>query len=84
MKISIKKFHAKFNEIYSLLAENRHEIENYHEAVAAFDALLQENPIFVSEYVKYRGDFISSDLEAASFMFAYAECVEEEDDEDDF
>jgi len=84
MKISIKRFHAKFNEMYSFLEEHKHEIDNYQEAVAAFDALLQENPIFVSEYVKYRGDFISSDLEAASFMFAYAECVEEEDDEDDF
>ena len=34
------------------------------------DDFLKEHNDFVGEFVRYRGDFISSDREAAAFMFA--------------
>ena len=39
-------------------------------AITAFDEFLPTHKEFVGEFVKYRGDFISSDREAAAFMFA--------------
>jgi len=42
----------------------------YNEAVTAFDEFLKTNNKFVGEFVKHRGDFVSSDREAAAFMFA--------------
>lgn len=43
------------------------------EAANAFDDFVKEHRDFVREFVNYRGDFISSDREAAAFMFTIAD-----------
>ena len=75
MTINIKTFEKQFKKEYNFLYENDNNVAGYREAVAAFDEFLSENKNFVCEFVKYRGDFISSDREAAAFMFALSDCT---------
>ena len=70
MNINIKTFEKQFQDEYNFLYENDNNVAGYKEAVEAFDEFLKENKKFVCEFVKYRGDLISSDREAAAFMFA--------------
>lgn len=70
INIDIEIFKKKFDEEYEFLYNNHDNVAGYSEAVAAFDEFLAINREFVREFVKFRGDFISSDREAASFMFA--------------
>lgn len=67
--INIKKFTRQFEKEYDFLYQNRN-VAGYKEAVDAFDEFLKTHKVFISEFVKYRNDFISSDREAAAFMFA--------------
>ena len=68
--IPIKEFHREFDDNYALLYDNKDDVESYHDAVLAFDEFAKEHSDFVGEYAKYRHDYISSDREAAAFMFA--------------
>lgn len=68
--MNIQKFMEQFNKEYSFLYENRNNVAGYMEAVNAFDEFARKHKTFVCEFVKYRGDVISSDREAAAFMFA--------------
>ena len=70
MTINIKAFDEQFQKEYNFLYENDNNVAGYREAVTAFDEFLKENKNFVCDFVKYRGDFISIDREAAAFMFA--------------
>lgn len=67
--MNIKEFLDQFNKEYEFLY-NHNNVAGYKEAVTAFDEFLPNHKEFVGEFVKYRGDFISSDREAAAFMFA--------------
>lgn len=67
--INIKQFLKEFNEEYDFLYEHDY-VAGYDEAVEEFDIFAKKNSSFVCEFVKYRKDFISSDREAAAFMFA--------------
>ena len=69
MAINIKEFAKKFQQEYSFLYDNDDNVAGYDEAVKAFDDFLKKQPAFVGEFVKFRQDFISSDREAAAFMF---------------
>ena len=74
--INIGRFLHKFNKEYNFLYEadvNHKIVPGYDEAVDAFDSFIMFNGDFVGEFAKYRGDFISSDREAAAFMFAMEE-----------
>jgi len=76
MSINIHKFADQFNKEYAFLydaAKNGAYVAGYNEAVAAFDVFVTCQPEFVRGFVKYRGDIISSDREAAAFMFALSE-----------
>ena len=73
MNVQIEKFLDKFNEIYSELYEARDNVAGFKEAVSFFDKFTKQQPEFVGEFVKFRGDFISSDREAASFAYALEE-----------
>ena len=42
----------------------------YEEAVNSFDEFVKTHGDFVGKFVKFRGDLVSSDREAAAFMFA--------------
>lgn len=68
--MNIKKFLEKFNAEYEFLYENNDNVAGYREAVNAFDEFAKDHQQFVGEFVNYREDFISSDREAAAFMFA--------------
>lgn len=70
MTINIHAFYEQFKKEYQGLYETPGYICGYAEAVAAFDEFLPKHREFVGEFVKYRGDFIASDREAAAFMFA--------------
>lgn len=74
MSINIHEFAKKFGQEYSFLYENHDRVAGFREAVDAFDEYLANDiggfKKFVGEFVSFRGDFISSDREAAAFMFA--------------
>ena len=70
INVNINDFENEFKKMYDLLYENNNRIAGYYEAVEAFDEFLKTHKEFVIEFVKFRGDIISSDREAAAFMFA--------------
>lgn len=74
MKINIHDFAKQFKLEYRFLYENWDHVAGYDEAVDAFDDYLKNDVggfrKFVGEFVDYRHDIISSDREAAAFMFA--------------
>lgn len=69
MNINIDDFLLQFNKEYNFLYENNNVV-GYEEAVTAFDEFVKIHKDFVCEFVTYRNDIISSDREAAAFMFA--------------
>ena len=73
--IDIKKFLKKFNKEYEFLYDNRDHVAGVNEAISAFDEFLTNNKDFVIEFVNFRGDIVSSDREAAAFMFAMESMV---------
>lgn len=70
MSINIKEFLKQFRKEYSYLYDNYDRVAGYVEAVYAFDEFAPKHKTFISEFTKYRGDYVSSDREAAAFMFA--------------
>ena len=72
VKINIHEFMKKFNAEYDFLYNARGVVAGAGEAAEAFDKeIVTKYPDFVGEFIKYRGDFISSDREAAAFAFAF-------------
>jgi len=70
ININIDKFLKQFNKEYAFLYQYGSAVAGYQEAVDAFDEFVVTHGDFVGEFARYRGDFISSDCEAAAFMFA--------------
>lgn len=64
----LNKFDDNYDFIYDANSKNK-EVAGQREAAAAFDDFLKQHGDFVREFVNYRGDVISSDREAAAFMF---------------
>ena len=64
----LAKFDSNYDFIYDANKHNR-EVAEQREATEAFDDFVKQHGDFVREFVNYRGDFISSDREAAAFMF---------------
>lgn len=81
---NIHEFARQFAKEYQFLYDNYDRVAGYDEAVEAFDEFLatDNGNKFICEYVNYRHDFISSDREAAAFMFAF-EALGGYDDESD-
>ena len=75
LNINIKNFLKKFNEEYEFLYKNHDNVAGYHEALAEGDQFIEKYSEFVGEFVKYRGDILSSDREVAAFMFALSEFI---------
>lgn len=72
INVNIHEFTEKFNQEYEFLYDNHDRVAGYDEAVDMFDTMLKSENFaaFVGEFGNYRQDFISSDREAAAFMFA--------------
>lgn len=68
--ISMEKFCEHFQKEYNFLYDCRGYVSGYDEAVSAFDRFQADHADFVREFAQYRGDVVSSDREAAAFMFA--------------
>lgn len=71
--LNIYDFAKQYGKEYDFLYDNDDHVAGYREAVEDFDRMMKGNDAFnkfVCEYVNFRGDFISSDREAAAFMFA--------------
>ena len=68
--INMEKFCEQFQKEYNFLYDCRGYVAGYDEAVSAFDRFQADHADFVREFAQYRGDVVSSDREAASFMFA--------------
>lgn len=68
--ISMEKFCEQFQKEYNFLYDCRGYVSGYDEAVSAFDRFQADHADFVREFAQYRGDVVSSDREAAAFMFA--------------
>ena len=73
MNVQIETFLNTFNKIYSELYDTCDNVAGFNEAVSFFDEFTKQQPEFVQEFVKFRGDFITSDREAASFAFALSD-----------
>lgn len=67
---NIHEFLKQFEKEYDFLYDNNDNVAGAREAADAFDEFLKVHKDFVGEFVRFRGDFISSDREAAAFMFA--------------
>lgn len=74
--INIVEFLKRFNNEYKFLYDNRDMVAGYREALEAFDTFAVNNKNFIMEFVEFRKDFISSDREAAAFMFAMDSMVD--------
>lgn len=68
--ISMEKFYEQFQKEYHFLYDCRGYVAGYEEAVSAFDRFQADHADFVRAFAQYRGDVVSSDWEAAAFMFA--------------
>ena len=76
INISIEKFLEQFGNEYQFLYDNCDRVAGFDDAIQEFDYRMAHDPKFnrlVCEFVDYRQDFISSDREAAAFMFTFAE-----------
>lgn len=68
--INIHAFRDQYNKEYRFLYDHCDNVAGYDEAVVAFDDFAKAHQDFVSGFCTFIGDFISSDREAAAFMFA--------------
>lgn len=68
--IKYSRIFKQFEKEYEFLYDHNDNVAGVREATDAFDEFLKTHKDFVSEFVRFRGDFISSDREAAAFMFA--------------
>jgi len=60
----------QFNKEYAFLYDNRDNVAGFSEAVTAFNNMTTEEKAVCNMFCKYRGDLITSDREAAAFIFA--------------
>lgn len=76
MNINIHKFTEQFNKEYKFLYDNNDMVAGYNEALEEGDKFIAKHSDFVGEFVRHRGDFISSDREVVAFMFALSEMID--------
>lgn len=72
MQDNIRKFVDLYNEIYDELYEKDDNVEGFMLAVQLYDAIASQYRDFLQAFNRYRDDFIASDREAASFVYALA------------
>lgn len=73
MTINIHEFIKQFHKEYEFLYDHDDNVAGFDEAVNAYDETIEESENFadfVREFESFRQDWITSDREAAAFMFA--------------
>ena len=75
INIPIEEFSKVFSEAYAYCYENRDQVPGYGEALKFGDDFMKKHPDFVTEFAKYRGDYITSDREVVAFAFALEKFV---------
>ena len=63
MTINFKTLNEKMNQEYDFLYKNNDNVAGADEATAAFDDFAKNHKRFLRNFVKFRGDLISSDRE---------------------
>ena len=71
--VNMKELLEKYENIYETIYAARDNVPGFDEAVDSFCLFLNSNFELVCAFDKCRGDVISSDREAAAFMFALKE-----------
>ena len=74
--INIHEFTRRFGNEYEFLYDNHDNVAGFRDAVREGDKFMKNHREFVSEFCKYRGDFITSDREVAAFMFALSSMMD--------
>ena len=69
IEINVREFLMEFNAMYDHLYRNGDHVVGFEEAVEEFDKFQVNHHEFISEFAKFRNDLVSSDREAAAFMF---------------
>ena len=75
-KTYLKNLDEKFTEIYNFIYEHNNKVPGFRWMVESFDNYMKSDETFkriATDFAQYRHDCISSDREAAAFMFAIAE-----------
>lgn len=70
INIDIAQFLEEFEAEYDFLYDHGDRVAGYDEAVTWGDEFISEHLDFVGEFIRYRGDILSSDREVAAFAFA--------------
>lgn len=68
--IEINKFLKEFEKEYNFLYDNRDNVAGYREALEEWNSFVENNKVFIKEFILYRGDLLTSDREIVAFMFA--------------
>lgn len=68
-------FLNEFNKNYDAIYDGLVDYDTVDAAVSFGDEFIKTHKDFVSEFVKFRGDFLSSDREVAAFALTIAEHV---------
>lgn len=70
MNITMEMVLDKFNEVYSFIYDSEDKIPNYQDMIALGDKMIRSHDKFVEDFIRYRGDILSSDREVAAFAYA--------------
>ena len=69
MQEFVKEFNEEYNFIYGANKQGKY-VAGFDEALEYFDSnRTAEETEILKEFIKHRGDFVSSDREVAAFMF---------------
>lgn len=85
MEVDIVEFSKRFQEEYKRLYDAEDRVDGFEEAVRAFDECMENENfrVFANEFATHRFDFVTSDREAAAFMFALSFFVDEDSLQDE-
>lgn len=70
MEQVLKQFDEIYKKQYSVLYSQKQDTTAYTKALSEWNNFCMQNEQFVSAYIQYRGDYLSSDREIVAFMFA--------------
>ena len=69
-EFDIAAFLEKFNREYQFLYDNHDSVAGFLDALETGNQFMYDHPDFIAEFIRFRGEPITSDREVAAFMFA--------------